>query len=259
MGLWGGPRKWVLYNLDTDEKMEGQFVAESVSAEVGGTWSERYALNRQHGILQFVHGNSETVSFRARFFMTAELLGIENDPLINVDTLKKWTRRDSKLARPPLLQFWVGDGHLGLTECILERLSGIEYKEPAQSGVLRDVSFTVNLRQWWPYDVQVEEGGETRYHRSKRKDYYEMLCFREYGDPDKGDIIRKRHPTKPVIEVGDVIKLPSADVIATLKAAPSSLALQTAYGAEDTPQRLRRKEIFELRNVVSKSNIVLEY
>ena len=56
MVLSAKPGQWYLYNLDTDDQIQGQFVAESVTENVGAKWSERFALNRQHGIMQWIHG-----------------------------------------------------------------------------------------------------------------------------------------------------------------------------------------------------------
>lgn len=258
MPLFGVSRTWYLYNLDTKEKLQGQFVAENVVENVGGTYAERWALSRQHSILQFVHGNSDTVTFQGRFFMTSELLVVINDPKVKIQTLKKWVRRDQKLGRPPILSFWIGDAHLSLTECILEQVSNITYAPPSASGLLRDVSFTINLRQWWPYDISLgTEPPETRYHPAKRRDYYEMLALREYANPMLGDVIRKRHPDKTIVRVGDLIKLPSKAAIETARITQTSEPLRTAFGPSLTAQKVRRLEMLETRGGARTSHVLL--
>jgi len=259
--IFGKPKQWFLYNLETDDKIEGQFIAEDVTENMGAVWSERFALNRQHGILQWIHGQARVVSFKGRFFMTSELGGKTNDPIKKLQMLKSWTERDSKLERPPILAFWVGDSHLRLDQCILEQLSSITYAEPTFSGSLRDVSFTVQLKEWYPYSIEFAQNsaaGETRYHYAAQNDYYEMLTYREYDDPMMGDIIRKRHPTKANVQIGDVIKLPSASVIEGEKVTQTSVPLKTAYGRKDTVQKRLRQEIFDRKNVTKVSHVVLE-
>lgn len=248
MALFGAARTWYIYNLDTDEKIQGQFVAENVVQNVGGTYAERWALSRQHAILQFVHGNSDVVSFQGRFFMTSELIVIKNDPKKKIQQLIKWTRRDSKLGRPPILSFWIGDAHLSVSECVLESLSNITYAPPSASGALRDVSFTATIKRWWPYDITLgSEPPETRYHHAKQSDYYEMLALREYANAMLGDVVRKRHPTKQDIETGDIIKLPSKEAIETVRITQTSEPLRTAFGPVLTAQKARRLEMLELR------------
>jgi hypothetical protein len=260
MSLFGKPREWFLYNLDTDDKIQGQFVAEDVSEEIGAVWAERFALNRQESILQWVHGEADTISFKARLFMTSELLGKENDPVRPLTMLKSWVRRDEKLGRPPILAFWIGDSHLKMDECILEKLSGISYQPPTFSGGLRDVEFTVNLRRWYQYDIELGgTPGESRYHHAIRQEYYELLTQREYGDPSMGDIIRKRHPEKPVVQVGDIVKLPSGAALLREKVTQTSIALKNAFGRKDSPQKTLRQNVFDRRNDSQLSFVVQDY
>lgn len=259
MGLFGAPREWFLMNHDSGEELQGQFVAESVTENIGATYAERFALNSQHAIAQFVHGNTDTISFRGRFFLTSELFGKSDDPYEKLSLLKSWVRRDDKLKRPPLLMFWIGDAHVGFHYCVIEQISGIEYQAPTSMGSLRDVAFGVELRRWEPWSLEVEEAPETRYHRARKADYYEMLTLREYGDPMMGDIIRKRHPTKPFIQIGNTIKLPSSDAIAKELVEPKSLALYQAFGRKDTAAKRRRQEVFDARNTTKTSFVVLDY
>ena len=83
-----------------------------------------------------------------------------------------------------------------------------------------------------------------------------MLCWREYRKPILGDVIRKRHPQHAQIITGDVIKLPSIEAIQATPIVPSSVALSTAFGRKDTPQRALRIEWFDRRNDKYVSHIV---
>jgi len=260
MVLSAKPGQWYLYNLDTDDQIQGQFVAESVTENIGAKWSERFALNRQHGIMQWLHGETRKVTFRARLFLYSEMLGKVDDPVKPLALLKSWTERDDELGRPPILSFWIGDAHLRINECVIEKISNISYKEPTDSGALRDVEFVIQLKEWFPYDIEFVGGdGETRYHNAAQNDYYEMLTFREYADPLMGDIIRKRHPTKPNVQIGDVIKLPSGDALSKDKVTQSSVQLKTGFGSKDTPQRRLAQGVFGRRTTSKVSHVVQEY
>jgi len=243
---------WFLYNLDTDDKIEGQFPAEDVTQEMAVVFAESTALNRQNPILQFVRGTAEVVSFTGRLFAedaTANLF----KPL---RMLQSWTKRDAQLMRPPILHFWIGDSTLKVDKCILESLSGITYHDFREDGSPRDISFTVNLREYTEFSLLVEAGGETRYHRAKEHDYYERITEREYGDPMLGVVIRDRQPTKPNLEVGEIVKLPSAEVMRGIVPQQTSLALQTAFGRRNTPQRRLRDFVFDRLNLAHTSHVI---
>lgn len=245
---------WYLYNLDTDDKIEGQFPPENVTQEMSAAYAEESPLNREHPITQFLHGNADTVSFRGRLY--AEV--ITDDLTRPLRMLQSWKDRDPKLFRPPILHFWVGDATLKVEQCLLESLSAITYHSFRDDGAPRDISFTVNLREYVPYSLLVEAGGETRYHQARDRDYYEWLCQREYADPTLGVVIRDRHPDQGLLEAGDIVKLPSAETLRKAKAQTTSIALQTAYGRKDTPQRNLRVSVFDRLNRTHTSHVVLE-
>jgi hypothetical protein len=244
---------WFLSNMDTGEQIEGQFPPEDLTQEMGGTFAEESPLNRQHPIAQFLHGNSETVSFTGRLFAETSIDSLTK-PL---RMLQNWTKRDPNLFRPPTLLFWVGDATVNLAECILERPLSIKYRSFRNNGSPRDISFTVNLREYVPYSLLVESGGETRYHQARDRDYYEWLCQREYSDPMLGVVIRDRHPDHGLLAAGDIAKLPSAETLRKAKPQTTSIALKTAYGRKDTPQRNLRVGVFDRLNRIHTSHVVL--
>jgi len=252
-------KTWWLKNLDSGEKLEGQYEAVNPTEEIGNTYAELWTLNRQHAIHQFVHGNTDQVQFDGRFFRTSELLDMGTDPQADLDKLKSWARYDDKLKRPPILMFWIGDAHLFYGKCFIEQIGSINYGSPTSSGKLRDVSFSVSLKRWVPYVLEEEEQGETRYHHAKRRDYYEALTQREYGNALMGDVIRKRQPNLPTIQVGDIVILPDYDKIRTTKVTQASVPLKTAFGAKDTPQRRLRLEYLASRNRARYSHVLKDY
>jgi hypothetical protein len=241
-------------NNDTTDEIQGQFPVLGVTQEVGSTYGESFALNRKTPILQFLHGNSERISFEGRLYAETAV----DDLYKHIKLLLSWAERDEDLKRPPVLGFWVGNASLSLN-CILESVSNIVYHSFRDDGSPRDITFTLNLREYVPYSLEIESGGETRYHRAKLHDYYEWLTQREYRDPMLGVYIRGQHPTKPSLAVGDVVKLPSIDSLRTVKVQPSSISLKTSFGRKDTVQRTLRILVQDRLNVSYVSHVLARH
>ncbi len=260
-------RNWVIKNLENDEVVKGQFHAEGLTEEVSSEYSEVHALNRQTPVTQFVHGNTETLSFTGRLFAARARpedlgIGIPQLPFVgakideDIRNLKEWVRRDEKLKRPPLLRFSLGDGHVQMERCLLQSVSGITYDRPTALGAMRHVTFTVNLRQFTDFEPTFSSVvgsllgavGLTRFHTASRGDYYETLTQIEYNDALLGDVIRRRNPEKANLQIGDVTLLPSASAIIDERVAQQSVPLKTAFDRRDTPQRSLRLEFFALRD-----------
>lgn len=274
-------RNWVLKRLDNDEVIKGQFHAEGITESVSSSYAEQHALNRQSPIMQFLHGNSETIEFTGRLFAARarpESIGIpiSSIPILgkligetvdeDIKKLKEWVRRDDKLKRPPLLSFSLGDGHVQMEKCVLTAVDGITYDRPTALGALRHVTFNVKLSKFVDFDLskfslslgQFEAlvFGNTRFHTASRGDYYETLAGIEYNNPLLGDVIRKQNPSKPNLQIGDVTLLPSSRKVVGQRVTQQSVPLKTGFDRRDTPQRALRLEFFRLRERPRASFIV---
>lgn len=248
-------RSWFLKNEDTGQELQGQFEPEQLTENIAQKYAKHGALNRAHPIVQFLSGEAQTTTFRATLFGRDTLFTSAQDDL---DLLKEWGQRDDTLERPPIMSFWVGDGHLEIASCVIESLGGIVYGRPTLFGGLKTVTLNIQLLKYVPFDLEGDAGGETRYHRARVRDYYEMLTYREYGSALIGDVIRKRHPSKPVIEVADIIKLPSASVLRKDRVETKSIPLRNSYSRKPSPQRSLRLWMFEQRDRSYTSHIVIE-
>lgn len=251
-------RSWFLRNMDTGQVFQSQFEAEGVTRDISVNYAEHTALSRFSPILQFLNKNSDVVSFQATLFRQSVA---QNTVEEDFELLKSWIHVPAGLGaatNPPVLLFWVGDGHLEM-QCVLTGLTGISYSRPTFTGGVRRIDFTVNLKQYEEFSLDETGKYETRYHRAKVRDYYELIAQREYGAPLKGDIIRKRNPTKPNMQVGDIIPFP--DIVAIRKdvVEPKSIVLQTAYGKRLTPQKQNRMDMLDRRNRVHVSHILVEH
>lgn len=261
-------KRWMLFNLDTEETLSGQFEPVNLTEEVSSSYSEKWALNRQNSIMQFVHGNTGTLSFEGRFFLQYGLdlgikltFGIEDaDPATRLNILKQWAQRDTKLRRPPLLSFWVGDeAEINVPECVIDSISNINYRLLTSDGKIKDVSFTLNLRRYYPWLQESEaKKADTYHHYVKQGEYYELLTQQQYGDPMMGDVIRKRNPDFPNPVVGDRIPLPDYSKLKKEIIQPKSIPLKTGFGTQLTPQKELRLRMFELRSETYYSHVVLE-
>lgn len=243
---------WNIANLDTNQVLQGQFEAQGVTEDINVTWGEFTSLNRQKPILQFLHGNADTVSFTGRFFRNH---GLDTKPEERLTVLKSWAKMEPTLRRPPILQFWVGDGHLRIN-CVITGITGISYGRPDFFGGLRDVSFGLSLKEFSTFSIDDTEQTDTRFARAKDRAYFEMLAYGEYGNPMIGDVIRKDHPETQSLKPGDIVKLPSIEGIRSKEVTQTSIPLATGFGRKDTAQRRLRLAFFDSRSSPYVSHIL---
>jgi hypothetical protein len=243
-----GLKVWSLHNTEDGSTIKGQFPAEKTTRNVGANWTQIQALNRSNAFIQFLNRKTETLSVQSRFYKRDLTDG---SPVEKIEKLIDWTRISLTFRRPPMLTFYLGDG-LGLQmDCVLTEISDIEYGEPNALGGIREVTFTMNFMQVagrQSSSSDEKEVTDTRYAHAKDGDYYELLCQKEYGDPMAGVVIRQRNPTLALLSIGDIIALPALEGIRGQPAKQQSIALQTAFGRKDTPQRRLRIQWFNRRN-----------
>jgi hypothetical protein len=231
---------WVLRNLEDGSELAGQFPAEDPVLNLATAYGEHTSLNRQNPIVQFLHGDSDTFSFVARFYA---LHAGDKNPSKSIATLQSWRLRDDKLARPPRVSFTFGN-IIPFPEAVITGLNGLTYSEPKQDGDVREVSVTVNLLRYVQYSLESKPEPETRYHRTKTGDYYELLAWQEYRSALLGDAIRKEHSDQQELEEGDIVRLPSYGAIRGTTVQTSSTPLYSAYSQKDTAQRRLRQDEF---------------
>lgn len=255
LDLFLNTKKWYIRNEETNETLQGQFPAQGLTLEVGSNYVQHTALNRQNAILQYLNGKNDTLSFQSMFYS----LDFTTDSLIEdrINTLMSWARRNDNTGRPPVVTFWVGNGFVEQTS-VIDSIAGITFDEPTITGGLRKVTFTVNLLKHEEFELNATEILETRYHRVRERDYFEMLCYQEYGTPNLGDVIRRRHPSTPNLVPTNIVKLPSVQAIRTERLTQRSIQLKTAFGRKDTPQRTLRQKFFDLRSGDVVSHVLVE-
>jgi len=231
--------RWTITNLDTGGKVEGQFAPINPRETPGGSeFAEHISLNRDKPITQFLHGGADSFSFTAMWFAVFEA---DDTPEKRIRTLRSWGRRFTDLQRPPRVSFTVGDGTLLPGEWFLKVGEIAYFDPPKDAGGIRGVTAAVALREYTPWALTSEPAPETRYHRAKQGDYYELIAWFEYRDTTRGDVIRKRNPEKLSLEIGDVVPLPSLAAIRTVARVPTSTTFKGVTKQKASDQKALRQ------------------
>lgn len=243
----------MLFNQDTFEVISGDFEAVDLTEEPeGAEWSETFALNSAAPISAFLRGTVETLTFNARLFDDSILpiavpTRLKADKvMVKAEKLKKWAKRDELLGRPPILIFTAGAGDVAQRSKITS-IGSLRYDALGIFGEVKGASFALNLSRYIPYNIEAAATAppETRYHRARTGDFYELLAKREYGNALLGVLIRNRHPHQWRVEEGDIVRLPSFEAIADEPVRPTSVALRGLTGSALNPQRQLRADILQ--------------
>lgn len=227
-------KSWWIRNIDTGEVLSGPYETEATKTS-GSQYANTWALNRKDPIKSFLHGKIQTVTFSARLYATHIFQEVQS----TAEKLEAWSQRDESLGRPPILYFWIGDQHVSMASCTLNDVS-IKFDRPGFLGKMRGADISVTLEKYVPFQPDITKAApNTRYHKVKLGDNYEMIARREYGNAMKSVVIRQLNPDKLVLKPGDIIKLPSnVGNFRRLKAEPQSIALKTSLNRRDTSQKL---------------------
>lgn len=253
MGLLPNLRAWHLLNTDTGEELEGETEAVDLTETVGGSeYAETTAMNREHPILQFLYGKADAIKFEGVFY-SANVL---DDITPKLNKLKAWSRRDPSFQRPPVLIFWVGNADISM-QCVIEGGMEFKYFRPTILGQVRGARCSINLKQYTEYSLESGPPPETRYHRVREREYFELLAWREYHNAKLGDVIRKRHPQTQLPEEGDIIKLPSFEAISRTPVQLSSLALYRSSGNRESVQRTNRRKVFDRTTARTLTSVIV--
>ena len=237
-------KTWTLVNTDLQTVVQGQFPPNATGREVGGNWVELASLNRQHPILQWLTGTVEKVQVESMFFRKDQF---DEAPQKKLNQIIEWTRRQPSQGRPPILQFVLGDGSAVNFPCVLVKVDGIEYSTPHLFGGIQQVKFRMELWRYQEFDITSEQVTDTRYHRVKEGEYYELIAQREYGNALLGDAIRKRpfHRTQAQLSEGDIVQLPAIEGVRDSVIAPTSIAHRNSLTEGVSDQKAVRLAAFE--------------
>lgn len=248
-------KSWFLQHNDTQQILKGQFAPQDLTKNINTKWASHTALNRSNEILQFLNKEADTITFRVVMYDRDDFIRTSDR---DMNLLQLWAKPDPYFGNtPPELTFWVGAGW-EMMECVIDSLSNIRYEEPSILGNVKGVSADITLREYSKFSLDAKGLYETRYHRAAHRDYYELICYREYKSPILGDVIRKQHPTKPNLQIADVVRLPSVESVRRNTIETKSIVLSSAYSKKLTATKTRRIEMFDLRSLDYISHTVIQ-
>jgi hypothetical protein len=238
-------KTWTLLNEDTGEAIKGQFPDAGNSFDFSSSWGEIKSLNRASPLLQYLHGETDTFDVSAQFFRRDIT---DESPHIKLEKLLSFCRRDQRFGRPPICRFAIGDGSVVNLPVILYKVGGINYSQPDFLGGIRQVTFSLHFQKFTRFSLSDEAVTDTRYHRTVRGQYYELIAGIEYGDPMLGDVIRKQPEQvgKALLVPGNIVKLPALEGVKDKQVTQTSTILKSAFGRRDTIQKQRFEQMLEL-------------
>lgn len=254
-------KKWVLFDKENLEKIEGQFIPQDMTRELSGNIAEVSSVNRQYPILQWISGVNETYTFTARLWAKDSTDSKVSDKL---QRLEKLVVPDRNLGRPPVCTFYWGDDPSLAADVLVQSLGGITYDEilpPVKNdrgspvSLLRGVTLQITLRRFVEVDLKLTNPSvkerQTRIRRTRKGDTYESIALDEYGDPSLGVLLRQLNPREPGMDVSDLNTLDPVHAfdetfLLTKQIQPEFAALRS--GAENEAAEQMRRDLFELRN-----------
>lgn len=210
------------------ETIRFQFVPGGYQETAGANWSSSTGLGRQNPILQFANGEQNTISWEVRLWAGDQ----SRDVSFQINALKLAVTRDPKLKRPPRYNLvW---GSIVDEVVVVQSLGTIRYDDPRPDGTVRGASLVINLLVYRTVDISLASEDarsllqDTFFSVAKAGEQWEDVALREYGDPDLGDLLRRRHPAMlfPGQKPGTIVKLPKLANLAVDTLEPNSPPLR---------------------------------
>lgn len=237
---------WILTDLDRGDDIVGQFIPQDVSKTVSANIATGESVNRDYPILQWISGELEEVTFRAKLWAADSTDLTVEDRLVRLETL---VRRNSDLKRPPVCSFAWGTLATLRFDCLVKSIGGVTYDEVREDGTLRGVSLSITLLRYEEVDWVVTDPSIpetfTRVRRAKDGDTYESIARDEYGDAQLGVLLRQlnpRTPSRPLADLrrNDGVHVFPEEYLLTLKVQPRFHGFRTGPGYEAAEANVRR-------------------
>lgn len=215
--------------MDNGTYIQGQFPPQQLTENVAGVWAEAGTLGLDHPILQFVRGALETITLDAKCWANHQgVLGVLEDNIKEVvDQIRGLPRRDPALGRPHVWLLTVGDEFS--QQVVVRSVGGIRYDRMRPfNKSLRGAMFSIEFIRYIEYTLEESAKSESLIVNVREGDFYESIAAREYGDPQMGEVLRRRNPDMLDLTVGDKLHIPPKDIArAELSLAPASLAMKS--------------------------------
>lgn len=222
------PVDWEIKNLDTGQKLLPPYplAEEGLRVTIAGAVTEQPRFGFQDPITQWTSGRARVLTF------TSVLYAVDSTERIatKFKQFEKLAIKDPTLGRPPICVFTLGSGSI-LSETVLVESIDVDVPPIRPDGEPRQITLGFTLRRYRPFSqTQVDPTKPTKESYflvvTSAEQSYEAIARRYYGDPLKGDRLRKRHPGMPLRpEVGSKISVPAKAIILREEVAPAFHAL----------------------------------
>lgn len=243
---------WTLVDLDRNETIEGQFVPQGVTRNVGMVTSSGASLNAPDPFVQFVRGELRTTTFTARIWARDSTEG----PLVDdrIRRLEALVERSDDFKRPPVCDFFVGSVETLSMTCVVKSLGGITYDELFDDGSPRGATLQITLEKFVEVELEATDPTKpetfTRRRRAKQGDTYESVALWEYGDAELGVLLRQLNPRVPGMDyadlaVGDEVHIYPEEYLLEQELEPEFHGFKSGSGNEAAEAAVR--DLFEAR------------
>ena len=235
------------------EKITFQFPPQQMTENIGVTWATSNAPTRGVPIVQFAHGELDTISFTAKLWATHALDNIKD----KLEAMKRSVRQDPTLLRPPIWLFVWGEAIDDLV--VIDSIGGIRYDSLRSDGSVRGCTFAITLSRYTFFDVAATDPNapppSTFFVPARSGDIWEAVARTEYGNPDLGDLLRRRNPglAEPGNNPGQVLALLPRSRYRDEPIEPASIPLQRTTAA-----LTRRLEAWDERTVARESTVLIQ-
>lgn len=200
---------WKLTSLDTSEVVEGQFIPQDLTENIGADYTTTTTTARGAPFVHFSSEGGRSITFTARVFAKHQgLFGVLQDEVEDlVSKIRKTPKVDSDLGRPHVWLFEAGQ-YVSMN-CVVRSVGGITYDRMRPlDGSLRGISCRFDLLEFVDYSTRSETANESLVVPILEGDSYELIASRHYGDPYVGEALRRRNPERPIPVAGETIHIP---------------------------------------------------
>jgi len=244
---------WVITDHDRTEDIVGQFIPQDMTKTVSARIEAGESVNRDYPILQWICGEVEEVTFKAKLWATDCMDTTVEERLARLEGL---VRRNSDLKRPPICGFcWGSLGTLQMMDCLVKSIGGVVYDEVREDGSFRGASLQITLLRYeapdWTVTDPTTPEKMTRIRRAKRGDTYESIARAEYGNALLGVLLRQLNPRTlgmplATLRVGDGVHIYPEEYLYAMAVQPQFHGFRSGPGNERAEENRRR--LLVLRN-----------
>ena len=235
-------RRWRLVSVDTgsDLRLEGQFPAGEISDDQSAGFGRPAASGASRPLVISVSNGIRVVRLRSEF----RSLDYSDDITSRIAQLRALRPMDATLGRHPRVRLEAPGVEL------VGKVTGAPLTiGPAWvTGLPRYVLFELTVEEDQPLELETTDTAqrETVYVTQRDGETFEHLAARIYGDPRRGDLIRRENPEQAIVwefarplPEGPVRVLEPEHPNARQAVSPASVALGALGRGEGMEARLR--------------------